>query len=58
MNFISQSLGSLTSGAKIYIAFQCLYLAGALFFTYIQIQILKELRKNPSVHTCACEKKF
>ncbi len=52
MNFISQSLSNLTSGGKLYIFFQIIYLVGALFFTYVQVQILKELKKP---NNC-CEK--
>lgn len=52
MNFISQSLSNLTSGGKLYIFFQVIYLVGALFFTYVQVQILKELKKP---NNC-CEK--
>lgn len=53
MNFISQNLNNLTSGGKLYVFFQILYLAGALFFTYVQVQILKELKKS---NNCCCEK--
>lgn len=58
INFISQSFSNLTSGGKIYIFFQCVYLLGALFFTYVQVQLLRELRKKPPVHSCVCEKNF
>lgn len=46
MNFLSQALSNLTSGGKLYIFFQLIYLSGALFFTYVQWQILQELKKN------------
>jgi len=46
MNFISQTLSNLTSGGKLYIFFQIIYLTGALFFTYVQFQILNALRNN------------
>lgn len=58
INFISQSLKNLTFGAKIYILFQCIYLIGALFFTYVQFQLLQELRKKKLTEKCFCEKKF
>lgn len=44
MNFISQSLSNLTSGGKLYVLFQIVYLLGAIFFTYVQVQILKALK--------------
>lgn len=44
MNFISQSLSNLTTGGKLYIVFQLIYLIGAIFFTYVQFKILKALR--------------
>ena len=46
MNFISQSLNNLTDGGKVYLLIQGVYLTGALFFTYVQILILKELKKR------------
>lgn len=46
MNFISQSLSNLTSGGKLYVLFQIVYLLGAIFFTYVQVQILKTLKKE------------
>jgi hypothetical protein len=55
MNFISQTLSKLTSGGKLYIGFQLFYLAGALFFTYVQLQILQQLRQKEAevvVHSC------
>lgn len=44
MNIIS--LSELTTGARIYIGFQLVYLLLGLFYTYVQVQILKELRKK------------
>jgi cell division protein FtsL len=44
MNFISQTLSNLTSGGKLYVFFQIIYLSGALFFTYVQWQILQTLK--------------
>lgn len=44
MNFISQSLMSLTSGGKIYIAFQIIYILCGIFFMWVQISLLKELK--------------
>lgn len=44
MNFISQSLNNLTSGGKIYLFFQFIYLICGLFFLYVQWQILLELK--------------
>jgi len=46
MNFISQEWGNLTTGGKIYIAFQTLYLVAGAFFLYVQWQILKELKNR------------
>jgi hypothetical protein len=55
MNFISQTLSNLTSGGKLYIGFQLFYLVGALFFTYVQLQILQQLKQKEAevlVHSC------
>jgi len=57
MNFISQTLSNLTSGGKLYIFFQIIYLIGALFFTYVQIQILNALKGEP-VATIISTNKF
>ena len=46
MNFLSQALSNLTSGGKLYIFFQLIYITGALFFTYVQWQILNQLTKS------------
>lgn len=44
MNFISQNIMSLTSGGKIYIAFQIIYILCGIFFMWVQISLLKELK--------------
>jgi hypothetical protein len=44
MNIIG--LENLTTGAKIYIGFQLVYLALGLFYTYVQVQILKNLKNK------------
>ena len=51
MNFISQSLQNLTSGGKIYIFFQLIYLLCGVFFLYVQWQILLELRFRNNPYT-------
>ena len=56
INFISQTYNSLTFGAKLYIVFQVAYLVGALFFTYVQVQILRELKKINNGNRDFCEK--
>lgn len=56
MNFISQSLGNLTSGGKIYILFQLIYLLCGCFFLYVQWQILLELRSRNNEYHCTHEK--
>lgn len=44
MNFISQNIMSLTSGGKIYIVFQIIYILCGIFFMWVQISLLKELK--------------
>ena len=51
MNFISQGLADLTTGGKIYILFQFIYILCGCFFLYVQWQILKELKKRNSSYT-------
>ena len=46
MNFISQTLSNLTSGGKLYIFFQLIYLVCGVFFLYVQWQILIELKRR------------
>ena len=49
----------LNYGAQIYLGFQLVYLFGAMFFTYVQINILLELKKQKmtqSVTTKQCLK--
>lgn len=51
MDFIGQSLGNLTSGGKIYVLFQMIYLACFMFFLYVQWQILLELQRRNNPYT-------
>jgi len=44
MNFISQYLSGLTSGGKLYLAFQIVYILCGIVFLYVQISIMKELK--------------
>jgi group I intron endonuclease len=44
LNTLSPNGYNLTSGGKLYVFFQIIYLSGALFFTYVQWQILQTLK--------------
>jgi hypothetical protein len=46
MNFISEHLNNLTSGGKVYLAVQGLYIVLGTFFMHVQLKILRELQKR------------
>ena len=58
MNFISQTLSNLTSGGKIYIIFQIIYIFFGAFFLYVQWQILKELKRREAEYNMSNEKAY
>jgi len=45
MNFISENIENLSSGGRIYVIFQLIYLLVGVFFFYVQVRILRELKK-------------
>ena len=44
MNFISQNIGQLTSGGKIYIAFQFFYIIIAIYGIIVLKRLTKEIK--------------
>lgn len=45
MNFISETLANLSSGGKLYVVFQLLYITMGLFALYIFIKLYRVLNK-------------